>query len=78
MNSNNAMIDLYKAVINDCKELIKQNIDAFSDHVCKLVEDLNKRQEMGRKAIASSQRYRVDRIMPIWKQLFWELATEGK
>lgn len=54
------------------------NIDAFSDHVCKLVEDLNKRQEMGRKAIASSQRYRVDRIMPIWKQLFWELATEGK
>ena len=27
MNSNNAMIDLYKAVINDCKELIKQNIN---------------------------------------------------
>ena len=31
MNSNNAMIKLYKAVIDDCKELIKQNIDAFSE-----------------------------------------------
>ena len=39
MNSNNAMIDLYKAVINDCKELIKQNIDAFSDP--KIIEGIN-------------------------------------
>ena len=39
MNSNNAMIDLYKAVINDYKELIKQNIDAFSDP--KIIEGIN-------------------------------------
>ena len=38
MKSNNAMIDLYKAVINDCKELIKQNIN---DSAKKFFEGIN-------------------------------------
>ena len=49
MKSNNAMIDLYKAVINDCKELIKQNIndsakkifEGINDSATKIIEGIN-------------------------------------
>ena len=55
--------------------LIKnRDIHAFADKVCQLIEDVSLRKAMGQRAIASSQRFSADKIMPMWKQLFEELV----
>lgn len=55
--------------------LIKdRDFRAFADKVCQLVEDEDLRRRMGKNGIVSSQRYRADRIMPKWNQLFQELT----
>lgn len=55
--------------------LIKnRDIHAFADKVCQLIEDAPLRKAMGLRAIASSQRFSADKIMPMWKQLFEELV----
>jgi len=65
-------------IIEDGKDgfLIKnRDIHAFADKVCQLIEDAPLRKAMGQRAIVSSQRFSVDKIMPMWKQLFEELVS---
>lgn len=63
-------------IINDGKDgyLVQdRNIEAYSDRVCQLMENDRVRQDMGRAAVRSSQRYKAENIMPQWNQLFEEL-----
>ena len=45
----------------------------FADRLGLLMDDLDLRQQMGMKAIISSQRFSADKIMTMWKELFEEL-----
>ena len=55
--------------------LIKnRDVDAFVDCVCQLIEDQALRQRMGQTAIKSAQRFRAEKIMPMWKNLFEEVV----
>jgi glycosyltransferase involved in cell wall biosynthesis len=47
-----------------------RNIEEFADKVCKLIENVELRQQMGKNAIQKAQRYSADNIMPMWKELF--------
>lgn len=51
-----------------------RNIEAYSDCVCKLIENNKMRLDMGQAAIQSSQRYDAAKIMAQWNQLFSELC----
>ena len=48
---------------------------AFGNRLCQLMGDEELRKEMGKRAIASSQRFSAERIMPIWKKLFDQLIS---
>lgn len=50
-----------------------RNAEAYSNRVCQLMENERVRQDMGRAAVLSSQRYKAENIMPQWNQLFEEL-----
>ncbi len=51
--------------------LIKnRDIHAFAEKVCQLIMDKELRCHFGLKGIASSQRFRADRLMTKWNQLF--------
>ena len=52
------------------------DIMSFADKVCLLMENQDLRQQMGQAAIRSSQRYRADRIMPVWQELFESLGPK--
>ena len=63
-------------IINDGVDgyIIKdRNIDEFANKVCKLIENVELRQQMGKNAIQKAQRYSVDNIMPMWDELFKSL-----
>ena len=45
----------------------------FANRLGLLMSDLDLRQQMGMKAIISSQRFSADKIMPMWKELFEQL-----
>ena len=47
----------------------------FADCLSLLMGDLDLRQQMGMKAIISSQRFSADKIMPMWKKLFEQLTS---
>ncbi len=47
----------------------------FVDSLCQLMESVDLRQQMGMKAIISSQRFAADKIMPMWKKLFEQLSS---
>ena len=49
--------------------------DRFVECMCKLMSDLNLRQEMGRVAIGSSQKYSSVKIMPLWDDLFHKIVN---
>lgn len=53
-----------------------RDIKDFAGKVCSLIENANLRQQMGVAAVRSSQRYRVDRIMPLWLELFGRLSAQ--
>ena len=58
--------------------LIKnRDIHAFADKVCQLIENPQLRAEMGQRAIASSQRFSPEKIMPMWKQLFESMVSHS-
>ena len=60
-------------IISDGEDgfLIKgRDIQSFADHLCLLIEDEKLRCQMRKKAIASSQKYSADIIMPEWRALF--------
>ncbi len=47
-----------------------RDIETFANRLCQLIENKEQRQEMGRKAVASSQSFSAEHILPLWKQLF--------
>jgi glycosyltransferase involved in cell wall biosynthesis len=56
--------------------LIKnRDIQAFADRVCQLIEDEELRCRMGQNGVVSSQRFRADKIMPRWINLFEKLLS---
>ena len=55
-----------------------RNIEAFADRVCQLMEDDDLRQQMGKSAILSAQRYKAEAIMPQWKSLFTNLVSSKR
>ncbi len=46
------------------------DMKAFADKVCILIENEELRRKMGQIGIKTSDRYRMDDIMPLWKKLF--------
>lgn len=62
-----------KDIISDGKDGIlveNGNIEKLSDSICYLIENEEVRKEMGRKGIVSAERFREDRIMQKWIELF--------
>lgn len=55
-----------------------RDIEAFADRVCQLMEDDDLRQQMGKSAILSAQRYKAEAIMPQWKSLFTNLVSSQR
>lgn len=53
-----------------------RDVKDFAEKVCLLIENADLRLQMGQTAIRSSQRYRVDRIKPLWLELFGRLGTQ--
>jgi glycosyltransferase involved in cell wall biosynthesis len=53
-------------------------IETFSDRVCQLMEDDDLRQQMGKSAILSAQRYKAETIMPQWKCLFTNIVSSQR
>lgn len=53
------------------------DIDLFSERVCQLIEDENRRQEMGCAGIEKSKQFSYERIMPMWKSLFEEMKSKS-
>ena len=47
-----------------------RDMKAFADKVCILIENEELRRKMGQIGIKTSDRYRMDDIMPLWKKLF--------
>ena len=45
----------------------------FVDKVCQLIKNEDLRRKMGQMGIKTSERYRKDTIMPLWKKLFENL-----
>jgi glycosyltransferase involved in cell wall biosynthesis len=50
--------------------------EEFVEKVCLLMENSGLRQRMGQAGILSSQRYKADRILPFWKELFEHLSRK--
>lgn len=55
-----------------------RNIEKYAKKVCQLIEDEQMRQNMGRAAVLSAQRYRAEIIMPQWKLLFEQLVENDR
>lgn len=55
-----------------------RNIEAFADRVRQLMENDDLRQQMGKLAILSAQRYKAETIMPQWKYLFTNLVCSQR
>ncbi len=54
------------------------NEDAFVEKVCKLIEDEELRQKMGQKALKESEKYRIERIIQRWMELFQQLLVRKR
>ena len=52
-----------------------RDCQVFANRLGMLMGDLDLRQQMGMKAIASSQRFSADKIMPMWKEFFKNLSS---
>ena len=47
-----------------------RDTNLYADYVCTLMENQELRQKIGMAGIKKTQQYHVDRIMPLWKELF--------
>lgn len=68
------------SIISDGKDgflIPNHNEDLFVERLCRLMEDVSLRQEMGKCAIVSSKRYAEESIMPLWKKLFEDLINKN-
>lgn len=54
-----------------------RDIEAFAQRVCQLIENVELRQQMGKKAVQNAQRYSADNIMPKWHELFESLMKQS-
>lgn len=51
------------------------NVEQLAERICELIEDDEKRKEMGRKAKLNIQRYSPDIVMKQWTELFGSLMN---
>ena len=51
------------------------DVQVFADKMCELMSNVSLRQRMGKAAIASSQRYSAEIILPMWKTLFEKVIS---
>ena len=68
-----------RSIISEGKDgfLIKDNDrKAFAEKMILLMNNIELRQQMGKQAIKSAQRYSAEKIMPMWKKLFEELTIQ--
>jgi len=64
-------------IITDSKDgfLVKQNdVKAFTEKLCYLMDNPSIRQRIGKEAVAASKRYDEDVIMPLWHRFFSQYA----
>lgn len=47
----------------------------YAERLSSLISDISLRQQMGQAAIAASQQYSADKVMPLWHQLFCHINT---
>lgn len=52
------------------------NITAFADSICKLIDNPELRKKMGKEGVKSSNRYNAENIMPQWHKLFTQLKHD--
>lgn len=68
--------DIIKDGVDGC--LVEdRNVDTYSERVCLLIENEIVRQQMGKAAVLSSQRYTSEKIMCQWNRLFTELVRKN-
>ena len=68
------------------KDIITDGVDGYlvptsdeqmlAERICCLIENPDRRAEMGTEAVKKSGNYRVDKIIPMWMELFERLVTE--
>ena len=68
------------------KDIITDGVDGYlvptsdeqmlAERICCLIENPDKRAEMGTEAVKKSENYRVDKIIPMWMELFERLVAE--
>ena len=49
----------------------------MADVICNLIEDTSLRQQLGRNAMVTSQRYSIEKIMPKWKSFYAKILGDG-
>jgi glycosyltransferase involved in cell wall biosynthesis len=54
------------------------NVQEMAEKICYLIENETIRKEMGRKARIQVERFRVEKIMKQWEQLFLSLLNKSK
>ena len=67
------------SIINDGYDgflIENRNVDIFANRVCQLIEDNVLCQRLGKNAIKSSQRYKTDTIIPLWRGLIESLTMK--
>lgn len=58
--------------------LIKnRSVVHMADVICNLIEDTSLRQQLGRNAMVTSQRYSIEKIMPKWKSFYAKILGDG-
>lgn len=70
------------------KDIITDGVDGFlvpvgdermlADRICELIENDSLRRKMGAAALEKSRKYSLDRIVPMWMDLFEELVRQKR
>lgn len=70
-----------KDIIDEGKDgfLVPVNDEqALADRIIRLIEDEELRRQMSKAALQKSEKYRMDKIIPMWMKLFEELLQEKR
>lgn len=70
------------------KDIVTDGVDGFlvgmgnekmvAERICALIENPERRAAMGEAAVKKTENYRLDRIIPLWMNLFESLAAEKR
>ena len=70
------------------KDIITDGVDGFlvatgdermlADRICGIIENPDMRAEMGAAALRKSKNYRIEKIIPMWMELFKRLSDEKR